>query len=57
MLNGPSEQAAGGVLEMSTLVRRAGRYPFLDLFAGNGRDGQIGCSPAGLENPAAKECV
>jgi hypothetical protein len=43
MLNGPPEQAADGVLEMSALVLRSGRHPFLDLFPGNGRDGQIAC--------------
>ena len=36
--------------EMSALVWRSGRYPFLDLFAGNGRDGQI--AGRGLDLPS-----
>ena len=43
MLNRPFEQGGHGVLEMSALVWRAGRYALLDLVPGNGA---IGRSPA-----------
>ena len=58
MLNRPFEQGAGGVLEMSALVWRSGRYPFLDLFPGNGRDGQIACRVLDLlqDRPALFPC-
>ncbi|WP_249152180.1 hypothetical protein [Bradyrhizobium liaoningense] len=43
MLNGPIEQGAHGVLEMSALVWRASRDSFLDLFPSNGSNGQVAC--------------